>query len=140
MRINFTLPVLVMSMFIVCASCSKNAQQEMVLSPASQAVQEINAAVASDALYEMPVNSENVKIHKQASHFELSSIGTDSKSGMLKYKYSPAKGFTGTDEVTLSETRTYMSVDSEGGCNNSRSGESNMVTSTTFIKIRFTVQ
>ena len=69
MRINFTLPALVLSMAVVCLSCSKkDAQQDMSLRPSPQSIQELNAAVTPDGLYEMYVNSESVKIHKQAAH------------------------------------------------------------------------
>lgn len=137
MRLNFTLSASVLGLALIGASCSKTSQQEMVLRPASQSMQEISASVSSDAFYEMPVTSENVKIHRQASHFEVSGISVDTKTGVLKYIYSPVKGFTGSDEVTLSETKTYASV-SNGGCNNGDDGYQQ--TSTTFVKIKFTVK
>lgn len=137
MRINFTLSATLLGMSLICASCSKKAQQEMVLSPSAPAAQEIVASVSSDAFYELPVTSEDVKIFKQASHFEISDISVDTKSGVLKYIYSPVKGFTGSDEVTLKDTRTYASV-SNGGCNNRDDGYQE--TSTSYVKIKFTVK
>lgn len=138
MRITSTLPALVMGMAVFCMSCSKTSQQEMVLGPATPATQVVNASVLPDGLYELPVSSENVKIYKQAVHFELSVVGEDPKNGMIKYKYAPSKGFTGTDEVTLSETKTYTSVGN--GCNYDGDMQSGTHTSTTFTKIKFTVK
>jgi len=139
MRINFTLPVLVMSMFIVCASCSKD---EAVISanpnPSVSATQVINATINSENKYELPLTSPDVQIHKQASHFSLSSIGVDSKNGMTIYQYLPAKGFTGTDEVTLKDTKTYLSYSNGGGCNRDDMS-SQSVTKTSFITIKFSV-
>ena len=138
MRINFTLPAMVLGMAVICMSCSKTSQQEMVLSTASPAIHEVSASVSPDGLYELPVSTENVKIYKQAAHFEVSIIGVDAKNGMIKYKYAPSKGFTGSDEVTLSETKTFTSVG--GGCNYDGEMQPDTHTSTTFTKIKFTVK
>ncbi|MBL7700312.1 MAG: hypothetical protein JNK79_19260 [Chitinophagaceae bacterium] len=141
MRINFTSAAVALSMTVICLSCSKSAQQNMVLTPSSPSphvVKELNASLTPDGIYELVVPSEDVQIHKQAVHFELSLIGVDAKNGSTKYKYVPAKGFTGNDEVTLSETR-YTSV--SGGCNYNE-GEMTMrgVKNTTFTLIKFTVK
>lgn len=139
MRLNSNLAAAVLGMSLFSISCSKTSQNEMVLTPAPpQAAQQITASVSSDAFYELPVTSENVKIHKQASHFEVSDISVDAKTGVLKYYYSPVKGFIGTDEVTLKETRTYASV-ANGGCNNG-SDDGSMQTSVSYVKIKFTVK
>jgi hypothetical protein len=102
----------------------------------TNATKVINASVISGSEYQLPGVSENMKIFKQASYFEVSSLGVDSKSGMKMYRYKPAKGFTGADEVTLSESKTYISE--QGGCSHSNS-QTQMTTTTTFIKIKFSV-
>lgn len=138
MSTKFTLPAMVLGMALFCLSCSKTSQQEMVLRPSAPATNVVNAAVLPDGLYELPVSSENVKIYKQAEHFELSVVGVDAKNGMIKYRYSPAKGFTGTDEVTLSETKTYTSV--REGCSYDGDVAASAHTSTTYTRIKFTVK
>ena len=79
-----------------------------------------------------------MKIYKQASHFTESTIGKDSKTGLVLYKYTPETDFTGQDEVTLSDTKTYTSGNGRG-CNNSMNTESRTVSSTSFITIKFKV-
>lgn len=139
MRQSFTLPAAVLGMSLLCISCSKTSQNDMVLSQSpAPAAQVLTASVSAEGFYELPVSSQNVKIHKQASHFQVSDITPDAKSGVLKYYYSPAKGFIGSDEVTLKETRTYAAV-SNGGCNNGGDGGSTE-TSVSYVKIRFTIK
>lgn len=135
MRIIYTLLVV-----LILASCSK---EDAVISsgnpnPAINAAQVINAAVNSDFTYELPLTSPGIQIHKQASHFSLSAIGVDAKKGNAVYQYLPAKGFTGTDEVTLKDVQTSVNYAHEGGsCHNMDMSQT--VTKTSFITIRFTV-
>ena len=136
MRILYTLPAV-----LILASCSK---EDAVISsvtsaPAVSATQVVNATVTADNTYELPLTSSAIEIHKQAAHFTLSAIGTDAKKGTAVYQYLPAKGFTGTDEVTLKDVQTSVnySHDGSGGCNNM--DMSRTVTKTSFITIRFKV-
>ena len=134
MRLIYTLFVV-----LIFASCSK---KDAIVSgnptaAAVDATQVIDAVINNDFTYQLPLTSPDVQIHKQAAHFELSAIGIDSKNGMTVYKYLPAKGFTGTDEVTLKETTSYTSYSEREGCRD-MSGTPN-VTKTSFVKIRFTV-
>jgi len=124
---------------LIFASCSK---KDAVISgnPATavQAAQVINATINTDFTYQMPLTSPDYQIHKQASHFSLSSIGVDAKNGMTVYQYLPAKGFTGIDEVTLKETKTFTSYEGEGGgCRDMSSPQH--ITKTSYTTIRFNV-
>lgn len=123
-------------------SCSKS-DQMVATSNASQVnmTKVIDAAVVGGVEYQLPVSSSNMKVYKQASYFEVSSVGVDAKTGITVYRYLPAKGFTGTDEVTLSDSKTSLNNDNVSGCrhNSSSMGSQMVTTTTTFVKIRFTV-
>jgi hypothetical protein len=140
MRIAYTLLVV-----LILASCSKSdavisgnpATQD--LRPSGSETEVINATITSDFTYELPLSTTNIQIHKQAAHFTLSEIGVDAKKGTPVYQYLPAKGFTGTDEVTLKDVETYESNSHDGGdCHNMDDGQQRAI-KTSFIKIKFTV-
>ena len=132
MRLIYTLLVV-----LIFASCSKKDAVVSANPNASiDATQVINATINTDFIYELPLSSPDVQIHKQASHFSLSSIGVDSKNGTTVYQYLPEKGFTGIDEVMLKDTKTYIDMDG-GGCRNMMAPQS--VTKTSFIKIKFSI-
>jgi hypothetical protein len=121
---------------LLLASCSK---KEAVISNTQntsvEAAQVINAAINPSSIYELPFSSTDVEIHQQASHFTLSAIGVSAKNGMTVYQYLPEKGFTGTDEVTIKETKSYNGEG--GGCRNSSGMQS--TTKISYTKIKFSV-
>lgn len=134
MRLNYALIVVLIS-----ASCSK---KDAVISgnptTSFQATQIINATINTDFTYQLPLTSPDFQIHKQASHFSLSAIGVDEKNGMTVYQYLPARGFTGIDEVTLKETKSFTSYEDEGrGCRDMSYPQKN--TKISFTTIRFNV-
>ena len=133
MRLIYTLLAV-----LIFASCSK---KDAVVSgnpnASVDATQIINATINTDFTYELPLTSPDIKIHKQASHFSLSTIGVDSKNGTKIYQYLPEKGFTGTDEVMLKDTRTYHNYMDGGGCNNMSDAQN--ATKSSYIKIKFNI-
>jgi len=134
MRLIYTLLAV-----LIFASCSK---KDAVVSgnpnASVDATQIINATINTDFTYELPLpSSSDIKIHKQASHFSLSTIGIDSKNGNKIYQYLPEKGFTGTDEVMLKDTRTYHNYMDGGGCNNMSDAQN--ATKSSYIKIKFNI-
>ena len=50
-------------------------------------------------------DEEGALISKQASHYLISKTDRDINSGKIIYTYTPASGFTGTDEVELKSMR-----------------------------------
>src|SRR5688572_33493311 len=44
-------------------------------------------------------NYGELTIARQAAHFKISQTGVDPQNSSLIYKYEPAEGFTGSDEV-----------------------------------------
>ena len=133
MRLIYTLLAV-----LIFASCSK---KDAVVSgnpnASVDATQIINATINTDFTYELPLTSPDIKIHKQASHFSLSTIGIDSENGNKIYQYLPEKGFTGTDEVMLKDTRTYHNYMDGGGCNNMSDAQN--ATKSSYIKIKFSI-
>lgn len=74
-------------------------------------------------------------ISRQALHYERSEI-LRSPDGSSSYQYVAAKGYTGTDEVTLQQT--VRSSGSGGGCSGSN-GSEQMTTTYKTIVIKFDV-
>ncbi len=137
MRYTFTFLMLAL---VSLASCSKNSQDEMVLTPAPASAEVIEATVAANSGYELKLDKYGtVRITRQATHFLESTAGIDSKTGVLMYKYVPAAGFRGVDEVVLSSAKTSTGYSGTGGCN---TGYSNPVENTqviSYITIRLNV-
>ncbi len=101
----------------------------------------INATIKSTGIYQLSLsNVQRVTIAKQASHFQVSEAGYDSKAGSMIYKYIPAQDFVGSDEILLSTSNTTLSSGT-GGChnnNNSHAGSSVTITSNISVKINVT--
>src|SRR5215203_1449889 len=98
MKKIFTYSSILMSM-ILLQSCSKQSSNEMLISP-QVSTSNINATLKSNGTYQLTLDKlANVTIAKQASHFQTSQAGLDSKTGLLVYTYQPAQGYVGSDEV-----------------------------------------
>jgi hypothetical protein len=133
MRVIYTLLFV-----LILAACSKD--EQMISAPptsSTNATKIVDADVNVDGEYILPLNPGTVRIHKQASFFAVSMVGIDSKTGVNVYRYVPAKGFTGSDEVLISETKSYTSVN-PNGCN--YDAEEVKAITTSYTKIRFTIK
>jgi hypothetical protein len=133
MRVIYTLLFV-----LIFAACSKD--EQMISAPRStstNATKIVDADVTVDGEFILPLNPGTARIHKQASFFAISTVGLDSKTGVNVYRYVPAKGFTGTDEVLISETKPYTSVN-PNGC--SYNAEEVKAITTSYTKIRFTIK
>jgi len=143
MRMNFTLAIAAMSL-VAFTSCSKSAQEETVLTTnePSLASQVVDVALETNGIYELPITASmgEVKVHSQAEHFELSEVGMDSKNSLKVYKYVPVKNYTGSDQVTLSQTKSYGTHGDGGECHSGNiRGQQKMNSSTTYLTIKFKV-
>jgi hypothetical protein len=120
---------------VLLQSCSKQSPDEMLASPRINTTN-INATIKSNGTYQLALdNLENVVITQQASHFQISEAGPDSKTGLLVYRYQPSTGYIGSDEVLLSSSKKVVTANT-GGCNNSSSSyHTSTVTSNISIKI-----
>jgi hypothetical protein len=123
---------------VLLLSCSKNAKDNLSQSTPAMPDRIINAKVAPGQTYSLSItNSGVVSIYKQAAHYLVSETGIDEKNGSIIYKYSPASGFTGTDEVLLSHS-TEISTSNNNGCNYGN-GSDRMSIHTSSIAVKITV-
>jgi len=136
MKKIFTYTSIFMSILLI-QSCSKQSSNEMLISPQVN-TNNINATVKSNGTYQLSLdNSASAVITKQASHFQISEASPDNKTGLLVYKYQPAKDYIGFDEVLLSISRNVVS--GTGGCNNSGNAyHTSTATSNISIKLNIT--
>jgi hypothetical protein len=138
MRTTFTLPIFICFAFFVLQSCSKESQQEMILT--TPTVNVINASVSANSNYELNLDKyESVTISKQAAHYFESSAGRDSRTGKLVYKYVPDSKFRGDDEVVLSSSKTVTTSSNGGGCNHGNNNSQVTSKVTNYITIKFKV-
>jgi hypothetical protein len=137
MRKLFLLPAFLLGSLVVFQSCSKQSLNQTVAPMRSNIV---NATIALNGSYQLPIeNSGDVSISMQASHFLLSQTEVDSKSGNTVYKYTPVAGYTGTDEVVLSNTKTIITSGSSG-CSGNHTANADITTaSTSYITVKINI-
>ena len=80
----------------------------------------ITADVAAGQTYIFNAGTTGtLSVNQQASHYQLSQAGIDSKNGAAIYTYTPVAGYTGADEVSLKHTMPNTGgQESSGGCHN----------------------
>jgi hypothetical protein len=119
---------------LLLLSCSKNSKDS--LSPTTVKPDRlITAKVAQGQTYVLDVAIKgNLGIIRQAAHYSVSETGI-AENGHLIYKYMPAAGFNGEDEVLLSHS-TEAEDDISNGCNY---GESRINISSSTIAFKITV-
>ena len=116
-------------------SCSKSLKDSFSPSTPASPDRIINAKVAPGQTYILNVaNSGDVNISRQAAHYLVSETGIN-EIGAIVYKYSPASGFKGADEVLLTH-RTEIAGSSYNGCNY---GSDNRSSHTSLIAVKITV-
>jgi hypothetical protein len=119
-------------LLLINESCSKEVAANIVQTAPDQT---INATVSADNAYTLNVAElGEVSISRQALHFDVSQIEIEAKDRTPVYKYIPATGFTGTDEVELFSSKTYNT--NSGRCNGG--GERHTTTMSSII-VKFTV-
>jgi hypothetical protein len=124
---------------ITTISCTKDAQVESRQQKAV-APQFVNADVPAGQTYVLNLGmGSTVSIQKQALHYQLSEV-SKAADGTSVYKYTAAKDYAGSDEVTLQQAVISAVQSSGGGCS-SNHYNSNGQTATTFktIAIKFNV-
>jgi len=132
------LPTSILISIVLLQSCSKKSDEMLISPQITSNASVINATIKSTGIYQLSLsNVQKVTIAKQASHFQLSEAGYDSKSGSMVYKYIPAQDFIGSDEVLLSTSNTVLSG-AEGCHNNNSHTSSTVTTSNISVKINVT--
>jgi len=119
---------------VLLLSCSKNSKDS--LSPTTTTPDRIVLAkVAPGQTYVLDVAIKgDLSIIRQAAHYSVSETGV-AENGYLVYKYMPAAGFNGTDEVLLSHS-TEIIDDNYNDCNY---GGSRMKNSSSTIVVKISV-
>lgn len=119
---------------VLLLSCSKNSKDSF--SPTTAKPDRIiTAKVAPGQTYVLEVAIKgNLSITRQAAHYSVSETGI-AENGHLVYKYMPAVGFNGADEVLLSHS-TEAEDDISNGCTY---GESRISISSSTIAFKITV-
>ena len=114
---------------ILIQSCKKE-------SPVEQQVvnQVINATVGAGQTYSFsPASSGTLSVSQQALHYNISEVQAAKDNGNVSsYKYTPAAGYTGADEVALTLMNTYI-TSSSGGCNGGNQNNYSSTTKTLYI-------
>jgi hypothetical protein len=128
--------VLIFSL-IVFQSCTKDSSKDLAENIPARPDRIIEAKVGTGQMYTVTIdNMGQLSINRQAGHFKISQTTTNPATGSLVYNYSPADGFTGTDEVVLEHKTEYIysSNSSCGYGSNSAIGSR-----TNYISIKITV-
>jgi hypothetical protein len=137
MRKLFLLTAILLVILVVFQSCSKQSSNATV---APMRTDIVNATIAPNGSYQLRIeNSGNVAISMQASHFRVSQIEPDSKSGVTVYKYIPAADYRGTDQVVLSNTKTIITTGGSGCSNNHTSNTDITTSSTSYTTVKINI-
>ena len=135
----FTLGVSVACAMVVF-SCSKEADT-VDAAPQSESLSgpTLNITVNSGEIYTVSFPKESeLNIHKQASHFRESATVINNETGQFIYKYAPAEGFAGNDEVILGSVQKVDSYRS--GCYmGSYGNEQNQMLQKTYTTVKIKV-
>jgi hypothetical protein len=119
-------------LLVLTQSCTKQSQDGF-MAPVQPAAKTITATVSSGQTYIFNAGYPGtMNIDRQASHYQVSETTID-ENGAVIYKYIPAKGYQGADEVMLTQN-VSNSGDNNGGCSQNHSGTT-VSSSTTVIKI-----
>lgn len=138
MRANFTFLLLLSGILMIGQSCSKSAQEEMVLSTI-ESDEVISASISAGSAYELPLTRYgSVSIYRQAKNHLESSAGIDAKTRLMVYKYVPRESFRGEDEVILKSSKSVRSYSAGNGCNFGTDGSERVVASYITIKLKVT--
>ena len=130
MKKIFTYSAVLFSFLMVLQSCKKEPVVET-----RQVNEVINAVVAQGQTYSFTAPSVGaLSLSRQAMHYTVSSLETGKDNGFSSYKYIPATGFSGTDEVTLNLISEAARA-SSGGCQGNHNNNSYVTSTMYLIKI-----
>ena len=121
------------STLVLLLSCSKSSKDSFARSTTTPD-RIVNAKLAPGQTYTLSVaTAGSVNINKQAAHYLVSETGMG-ENGSLIYRYIPASGFKGNDEVTLLHTIETMDYNNSS-CNYGNSSQINRISSSVVVKI-----
>ena len=124
------------STLVILPSCSKSSSDSFDQNGRLSPDRILEAKVAPGQTQTLTIdNFGELSIARQASHFRISQTGI--KNSSLIYQYSPADGFSGSDEVLLA-LKTPTGHDTSSSCGSGDSG-SKPGTLTSYIAVKITV-
>ena len=116
MKKLIAIPAVVFCTLVLFTSCTKSSSDSFDQNTNLVPDKIITATVSAGQSHVVTINDiGNLSIVRQASHFKISQTGIDPKYKSLLYTYSPADGFTGSDEVLLVH-KIYSGNSSDGSC------------------------
>jgi hypothetical protein len=134
MKKTIAYPAVLVCTLVLLLSCSKSSKDNFSRSTSIGSNKVVNAKIAPGGTYTLTVGtSGDVSINKQAAHYLVSETGTG-ENGSLIYKYVPASGFKGLDEILLLHTIETLDY-SSAGCNYGGSPSMSRVTSSIVVKL-----
>ena len=136
-KINLLL-LLVPGLLVFYPSCKKESHDITVISTPYET---INVKIALNQPYEMDLaDAGTVSISRQAVHFLVSETIVNKETGTPVYKYVPATGFSGNDEIVLLSTKTFANYSTSTGgiCPGGPTGYTTS-TSDKYIRLKITV-
>lgn len=90
-------------------ACTKNSQTASSASAPRQLYEQVNVSIPANSVYEYVLKDFTAAtISSQAKHYIESFAGIQETTGQLRYKYVPAPGYKGVDDVVLNTTRTVI--------------------------------
>jgi hypothetical protein len=136
MKKLIAIPAVVFCTLVLFTSCTKSSSDSFDQNTNLVPDKIITATVSAGQSHVVTINDiGNLSIVRQASHFKISQTGIDPKYKSLLYTYSPAEGFTGSDEVLLVH-KIHTGSSSDVSCNTD--GQSSRIW-TTYIAVKITV-
>ncbi len=127
------------STLVVLSSCSKSSSDSFADSSRLNPSRIIEARVTPGQMQTVTIdNFGELSIARQASHFKISQTGINAQNGSLIYKYEPADGFAGSDEVLLAH-KIPMVYGSMGSSCNSGDSQMKIGTQTNYIAVKLIV-
>ena len=126
------------STLVILPSCSKSSSDSFGQKSRMTPDRILEAKVAPGQTQTLTIdNIGELSIARQASHFRISQTGVNPKNSSLIYQYSPAEGFSGSDEVLLA-LKTPTGHNTGSSCGSGDSG-SKPGTLTSYIAVKITV-
>ena len=136
MKKLIAIPAVVFCTLVLFTSCTKSSSDSFDQNTNLVPDRIITATVSPGQSHVVTINDiGNLSIVRQASHFKISQTGIDPKYNSLLYTYSPAEGFTGSDEVLLVH-KIHTGSSSDGSCNTGSEGSR---TWTSYIAVKINV-
>ena len=125
------------STLVILASCAKSASDSFDQNTGFSPERILEARVAQGQTQTLTIdNTGELSIARQASHFKISQTGVDPQTRSLIYMYSPADGFSGSDEVLLALKTPMVVIGSS--CNYGES-DTRIGSRTSYIAVKITV-